>query len=147
MKVVLLEDVKGAGKKDEVVTVSDGYARNYLLPRKLAREADAAAMNEVKSKEEARLHRIEEEKRRASETASKIGGKTITIHAKAGENGKLFGSVTSKEISEELKKEFGEDIPKNKIAAEGDIKSYGEYKAKIKIYPEISAEIRIIVKE
>ena len=103
MKVILLADVKGTGKKGELVNASDGYARNYLIPRKLAREANAQAMNELKNAEASKQHRIEVEKANASEAAKKIDEKTIKMTAKAGQGGRLFGSVTAKEIAEELK--------------------------------------------
>ena len=147
MKVVLLQDVKGAGKKDEIVNVSDGYARNYLFPKKLAKEASAGAINEVESKQKAREHHKAEEKKAAEELAAKLEGKGVTVHAKAGSKGKLFGSVTSKEVSEAIKSTLGQDVPKNKIILPSDIKSYGKYTAKIKIYPEVSATVEITVCE
>ena len=147
MKVVLLQDVKGTGKKDDIVNVSDGYARNFLLPRKLAKEASAGAISEIATKQKAKEHHKAEEKKAAQELAAKLEGQTVTIHAKAGESGRLFGSVTPKEVAEALKQVTGEEIPKNKITIDGDIKTYGEYRAKIKVYPEVTATIGLKVTE
>lgn len=112
MKVVLLQDVKSIGKKDTVVTVSDGYARNFLFPRKLAVEATAAAMNDVKTKESAKAHHKREEIKAAEEMKAKIDGKTVTIKAKAGKEGKLFGAVTTKDVADAIKQQLKVDIDK-----------------------------------
>lgn len=105
MKVILKQDVKGKGKKGELVNVSDGYARNYLLPRGLAVQADAAAMNELKNREQAAAYHEEQQQKKARDTAAKIDGKTLKVTAKGGQSGRLFGSVTTKEVAEELKKQ------------------------------------------
>lgn len=146
MKVVLLADVKGHGKKGELCNVSDGYARNFLFPKKLAVEANASAMNELKNREESRAHHIAEEKKVAEETAAKLEGKTVEILAKAGASGKLFGAVTAKEIALEIKNKFGIDIDRRKMQV-ADIKQFGEYTAEIKLYNGISAKIQVVVKE
>lgn len=146
MKVVLLADVKGHGKKGELCNVSDGYARNFLFPKKLAVEANASAMNELKNREESRAHHIAEEKKIAEETAAKLEGKTVEILAKAGASGKLFGAVTAKEIALEIKNKFGIDIDRRKMNV-ADIKQFGEYTAEIKLYNGISAKIQVVVKE
>ena len=146
MKVVLTADVKGKGKKGELVTVSDGYARNFLFPKNLAVEADASALGELRSREESKAHHIAVEKQQANDIANNINGKNIVIKAKAGASGKLFGAITSKEISAELKKIFNIDIDKRKITMK-DIKSYGEYTAEVKLYNGISASINIKVEE
>ena len=112
MKVVLLQDVKSIGKKDQIVNVSDGYARNFLFPRKLAKEATAGAVNDVKIKESAKAHHKQEEINAATEVKNKINDKIITLKAKAGKEGKLFGAVTSKDVAEKLEKEFGVKIDK-----------------------------------
>ena len=112
MKVVLLSDVKGHGKKGELCNVSDGYARNFLFPKKLAVEADNAALNELKNREQAAAHHKQEEINAANATAKALNGKEVVIKAKAGSNGKLFGSVTSKEIAAEIKNKLGIDIDK-----------------------------------
>ena len=146
MKVVLLADVKGHGKKGELCNVSDGYARNFLFPKNLAIEANNAAMSELKSREEAKAHHKKEEIASANDIASKLEGKTVVIKAKAGANGKLFGSVTSKEISNEIKKALGIEIDKKKMSV-ADIKNFGEYTAEIKLYTGISAKLTVKVTE
>lgn len=146
MKVVLLADVKGHGKKGELCNVSDGYARNFLFPKKLAIEANAAAMNELKNREESNAHHLAEAKKAAEEIAKKINGKTVTITAKAGASGKLFGAVTAKEIAAEIKNTFSVDIDRRKMNV-ADIKQFGEYTAEIKLYNGVSATISVVVKE
>ena len=146
MKVILLQDVKGHGKKGELCNVSDGYARNFLFPKKLAVEADNAAMNELKNREQAAAHHKQEEINAAKETAAKLEGKTVTIKAKAGSNGKLFGSVTSKEIASEIAKSLGIEIDRKKMSV-ADIKNFGEYTAEIKLYAGITAKITVKVTE
>ena len=146
MKVVLLQDVKDIGKKDQVVTVSDGYARNFLLPRKLAKEATAAAMSDVKAKESAKAHHKREEIKAANELKAQLNGKEVTIKAKAGKEGKLFGAVTSKDVSEAIKKQLKIEIDKKKIVMK-DIKTFSRVDVEVKIYPEIQAKITVIVEE
>lgn len=146
MKVVLLADVKGHGKKGELCNVSDGYARNFLFPKKLAIEANATAMNELRNREESKAHHIAEKKKTAEETAAKLDGKQIEITAKAGASGKLFGAVTAKEIAAEIKKKFDIDIDRRKMQV-ADIKQFGEYTAEIKLYSGITAKMQVIVKE
>ncbi|MBR0112349.1 MAG: 50S ribosomal protein L9 [Clostridia bacterium] len=146
MKVVLLQDVKGLGKKGELVNASDGYSRNFLFPRKLAMEANSQAMSELKNRESAEKHRIETEIAQAKEEAAKLEGKTIKISAKGGANGKLFGSVTAKDVAEAVGKEYGFDIDKKKVQME-EIKSYGTYPAEVKLYKGISASIYVLVGE
>ncbi len=147
MKVILLQDVKGTGKKGELVNVSDGYARNFLMPRKLAREADAQAMNELKNAEQSRQHKIDVDTAQAKANAALLEGKVIEMTAKAGQGGRLFGSVTSKEIAAELKKKYQLDIDKRKIVLESDIKAFGTYQCEVKLYTGISAHVKIMVKE
>lgn len=146
MKVILNKDVKGQGKKGELVNVSDGYARNYLFPRNLAIEANATAMNELKNRDAALAHHIAEERQAAMDAAEKINGKEIIIHAKAGSSGKLFGSVTTKEIASEIESQCGVAIDRRKISM-NEIKAYGEYTAEAKIYSGISASVNIKVTE
>jgi len=145
MKVVLLEDIKGTGKKDELVTVSDGYARNYLFPRKLAKEATAGVLNELKSKQASIDHRLAVELEEAKQAAEKIDGKTFIIKAKAGADDKLFGSVTPKEIAAAIEKESGVVVDKRKIVLENDIKTYGTYEATIKVHQGVTAGIFVMV--
>ena len=146
MKVILKQDVKGQGKKGELVNVSDGYARNFLFPRGLAAEADAQAMNELKNREESIRHHAEMEKKAAQETAAKLKGQTLKLTARAGQGGKLFGSVTTKEEAEELGRQFGVTVDKRKIAM-NDIKAFGSYTAEIKLLQGITAEITVMVTE
>ena len=146
MKVVLLQDVKGHGKKGELCNVSAGYARNFLFPKKLAVEADNAALNELRNREEAAAHHKQEEIDAANALAAKLDGKTVEIKAKAGAGGKLFGSVTSKEIAKEIADTLGLQIDRKKMSV-ADIKNFGEYTAEIKLYKGISAKITVKVTE
>ncbi|MBQ4044204.1 MAG: 50S ribosomal protein L9 [Clostridia bacterium] len=145
MKVVLLQDVKSQGKKGELINVSDGYARNFLFPKGLAREADAKAMNEIKTKEEARLHKIEMEKAAARETAEKLGAAVVKLTSTAGADGRLYGSVTSKDIAEALEKQHGIVIDKRKIQMDGPIRAFGTYVLDVKLYPEIGGKITVVI--
>lgn len=146
MKVILNADVKDLGKKGELVNVSDGYAKNFLIPRKLAVVADATAMNELKNREMSKAHHLAVEKANAENAAKTLEGKSIRISAKAGANGRLFGSVTSKEIAEQIKKQFNIEIDKKKIVAE-DIRSFGTFECTVKVYTGISAKVFIVVGE
>lgn len=147
MKVIFNVDVKGQGKKGEMKEVSDGYARNYLLPRKLASEATADNINAMKLKEKAKAAQIAREKELAMENAKKLGEIMVTIRAKAGNGGKLFGAVTSQEISAALKEQHGIEIEKNKIVQAEPIKTYGAYEVKAKLGYEISGTIHLQVIE
>lgn len=147
MKVILNVDVRGQGKKGELKEVSTGYARNYLLPRNLATEATPDNLNAFKLKEKAKAAQIAKEKAQAEEYAKKLGAVQVTVRAKAGANGKLFGAVTSQEISDALKEQFGMDIEKNKIVQAEPIKSYGSYTVKAKLGYEISGSINVLVVE
>lgn len=147
MKVILLSDVRGSGKKGDIVNVSDGYARNFLLPKKLAKEANAQALNELNNEIRAKEHKLEMQKNEALENVKKLEGKTIKISASAGENGKFFGSVTSKEISKEIKNSLGIDIDKRKINLKKDIKSFGNYECEIKLFNGITTKLNILVSE
>lgn len=146
MKVILNADVKGLGKKGEMVNASDGYARNFLFPKNLAVEANAASLNELKNREASKAHHIAEEKAAASAAAAKLDGKEIVFHMKAGSNGKLFGAVTSKEIAAEVTARFGVAVDKKKITV-ADIKSYGDFTAEVKLYNGISAKLTVRVEE
>lgn len=147
MKVIFNVDVRGQGKKGELKEVSTGYARNYLLPRNLATEATPDNLNAFKLKEKAKAAQIAKEKAQAGEYAKKLGAVQVTVRAKAGANGKLFGAVTSQEISDALKEQFGMDIEKNKIVQAEPIKSYGSYTVKAKLGYEISGSINVLVVE
>ena len=147
MKVVLKQDIKGSGKKDQMVEVSDGYARNFLFPRKLAVPADAANANDVKNKAEAKQFHLEQERAAAQKLADSVNEKGITIHAKAGTNGRLFGAVTAKDIAQALKDSYGIELDKRKIVLDADIKAYGCYPVSVKIYPGITAQVTVNVLE
>ena len=146
MKVVLLQDVKGHGKKGELCNVSDGYARNFLFPKKLAVEADNAALNELKNREEAKEHHLKEEIAAANALAEKLNGKTVTITAKAGSGGRLFGSVTSKDVAEALKMQQHIVIDKKKfVLPDGGLKHIGTTKIDVKVYPEIVGKLNVVI--
>ena len=146
MKVVLLCDVKGQGKKDQIINVSDGYARNFLFPQKKAIPADAKATSELKSKEEAKQFRISEDRKAAKELADKISKVTVDIVMGHGQDGRLYGSVTAKDIAEELKKILGTDIiDKRKINIKEPIKAYGSYDIEIKLLQDINAKFVVKV--
>ena len=148
MKVILQEDVKGKGKRGELVNVADGYARNYLLPRKLAVAATPENMTIMKRQEKERARKYEADKAIAVETVSKLEGILVKITARGGEDsGKLFGSITSKEIAEELLKQHGIEVEKNKIIQDEPIKSFGSYEVKCKLGFEITGTIHILVVE
>lgn len=146
MKVILQQDVKSLGKKGDLVNASDGYARNFLFPKGLAIEANSSAMNDFNNKEASKkLHKAEEIKA-AKADADKLDGKTFKLKAKAGANGKLFGSVTSKDVSKQIKEELGIDVDKRKIVMP-DVKAFGTVQAEIKVYQGISAKIFVQVSE
>lgn len=147
MKVIFNVDVKGQGKKGELKDVSDGYARNYLLPRKLASEATTDNINTLKLKEKARAAQIAREKAEAEENARKLSEVTVTVRAKAGGAGKLFGAVTSQEISDALRAQHGIEIEKNKIIQPEPIKTFGSFRVKAKLGYEISGTINVLVIE
>lgn len=146
MKVVLKQDVKALGKKGELVNVSDGYARNFLFPKNLAVEANAQAMSELKNKEQAEKYRIETETAAAKADAAKIEGKTVKIVAKAGQNGKLFGSVTAKEIAAQIKTDFKVELDRRKIDV-NDIKSFGTFSATARLNHGVTASFYVQVSE
>ena len=146
MKVVLLQDVKGLGKKGELVNTSDGYARNFLFPRKLAMEANSQAMSELKNREAAEKHRIDMEIAAAKASAEKLEGKTVRLTAKAGANGKLFGSGTPKDVAAAIAQQFSIELDKRKVVVE-DIKAFGTYPVEVKLYNGISAAMFVMVGE
>ncbi len=147
MKVIFNVDVKGQGKKGEMKEVSSGYARNYLLPRGLAAEATADTLNALKLKEKAQAAQRAREKAQAEEYAKKLSAVQVTVRAKAGSGGKLFGAVTSQEISRALKEQFDMDIEKNKIVQSEPIKTFGSFTVKAKLGYEISGNINVLVVE
>lgn len=145
MKVILLADVKGQGKKDQIINVSDGYARNFLLPKKLAVEADAKALNEAKNKEASKQYKIDTERKAAAEIAKKLESIVVRIVYAAGPDKRLYGSVTSKEISEYLKKDYGIEVDKRKISLKEPIKSFGTFKVDVKLFTDVSGIITVEV--
>ena len=145
MKVIFSTDVRGQGKKGEMKEVSDGYARNYLIPRGLAAEATADNINAMKLKEKAKAAQIAREKALAEDNAKKLEGVQVLIRARAGSSGKLFGAVTSQEICDALKEQFDIDIEKNKIVQSEPIKTFGSYTVKAKLGYEVSGNINVLV--
>ena len=146
MKVLLLQDVKGSGKKGEVVNVSDGYARNFLLPRKMAEPADAQAINAANIQKSAAQHRKFTAGVKAREIAQALDGHTIHVKARVGENGKLFGTVSGKEIAAALKEQKGVDVDRKKISVD-PIRALGEYPAKLSLFEGVSVTVKVIVEE
>lgn len=147
MKVILLQDVKNLGKKDQLVNVSDGYARNYLIPRNLAAEATPGRIKEIENKKVLEKKKTEKELQQAKELAEKLGKLEVGFRTKSGENGKLFGSITGKDIAEAIKLQHNIDVDKKKIVLHDAIKALGTYQVEIKVYPEISAKIDVKVVE
>lgn len=147
MKVILLENVKGQGKKGDMIQVSDGYARNFLLPRKLAMEATTDAINAKKISDDAAKRRYAQEKQAAVELSRKLAEMPVRIRAKAGSGGRLFGSVTTKEISEALLAQHKVDIPKTKLTLEEPIKTFGTFEVKAKLFTEVNGVLKVVVTE
>ena len=146
MKVILQQDVKGQGKKGQLVNVSDGYARNFLFPKSLAIEANNANLNVMNTQNKAKEHKLEKEKETAMALKKELEATSIEITAKAGQGGKLFGAVTSKEIAEKIMTDYKIDIDKRKIVMDEPIKNFGQYTLEVKVYPDITAKINITVK-
>lgn len=147
MKVILLADVKGQGKKNDVIEVSDGYGKNFLIPRKLAKAADAQSLNDVKVREEARLYRIETEKKEARELAKKLETLIVEIPATSGGDGRLYGSITAKDIAECLAKNYNIVIDKRRLVLNETIKAYGTYRIEAKLYTEVTGTVTVKVCE
>ena len=147
MKVIFLQDVKGSGKKGEMKEVADGYARNMLLPKKLAVEATPENLNHLKGQQSSAQHKIDVDKQNAQELREKLHDKTVKIACKAGTGGRLFGSVTGAQIAQHIEEQFGCKIDKKKISLKTDIKSFGTFTAEIKLYTGISAEMKVDVTE
>ncbi len=145
MKVVLLADVKGQGKKDQIVNVSDGYARNFLFPKKLAIPADATALNDIKNKEASRQHKLEVEKKTAEDIKARLETIVVKFIYAAGPDKRLYGSVTSKEIAEALKKDYGIEVDKRKITLATPIKSFGRFSADVRLFSDVTGKITVEV--
>ena len=147
MKVILLQDVKNQGKKDQIINVSDGYAANFLFPRKLAKPADAASLNDIKNKQAAADHRAAVELAEAKELSQKLEGIMLVIHAAGGSDNRLYGSITSKDIVEALAAQAGITIDKRKILSDEPIRAYGGYTREVKLFQDIVGKIHITVCE
>ncbi len=147
MKVILLADVKGQGKKDQLVEVSDGYARNFLLPRKLAKPADNQAVTELRNKQAAAQHKIDTDRANAKAIAEKLTTFQLLFRVGASEDGRLYGAITSKDIAEKLAADHGITVDKRKITMAEPIKAYGSYEVDVRLYTDVSGKIRLIVTE
>lgn len=146
MKVILLKDIKGSGKKGDVIEASDGYARNFLLPKNLAKEANASNVHALNLQKEAERRKKVAETEAAQKLADELKGKVVKISAKAGANGRLFGAITSKEIAAQIKSQFKVEIDKKKVNTE-TIRQLGSYEIELKLYPEISTKIVVSISE
>ena len=144
MKVILLKDIKGTGKKDQIIEASDGYARNFLFPKGLAKEASAANVNAVENAKKAQQHRENVEKTAAEETARKLTGKVLKVSARGAEGGRLYGSVTSQELADALEKQYGVKVEKRRIES-ANIRNAGEYKISVWLYAGVTAEMTAVV--
>ena len=147
MKVILKQDVKSIGKKDEIHEVSDGYARNYLLPRGLAAVADAGALNQARTKSEAKAHHEAEARAAAEALAAKIKGQTVAVAVKGGASGTLYGKVTGKDVADVLSKLTGTEIDKKKVEMPASIKEFGTYDANVRLYAGVVAPFKVKVEE
>ena len=147
MKVILLQDVKGSGKKGDLVNAADGYARNYLLPKKLAMEATAGAINNKKIQDEAKAHHTQVELDNAKAAKERLTGKLVTVTARAGKEGKLFGAVTAKEIAAAVSSQYGLDVDKRKVELDGEIRAFGTFEFDLKLHPGVVARMKVMVKE
>ncbi len=145
MKVILMQDIKGVGKKDTIINANDGYARNFLFPKKLAVEANKENLAKLKSKQNSEAHKKDLEKQKAEELKQKLFKIELRINVKAGENGKIFGSITSKEVSAELKKQYNIEIDKKKIILKEPIKELGAFTLDIKLYEGIMGKLKISI--
>ena len=146
MKVILLQDINGTGKKDQIIEISDGYARNYLLPRKLAKEATSEALNSLEKARSADRHREEVRKQEAEKRARELKGKVVQLEVKGGENGKLYGSITNDQIAAALKEQYGIEVDKRKLEQEEPIRKAGQSFVTIKLYSGISTRMIVNVK-
>ena len=143
MKIILLENVKGVGKKDEIINANDGYARNFLFPRNLAVEANAQNLAKLKSKQDSAAHKKMTEKKEAEELAKKLEKIMLKVEVKAGENGKIFGGVTAKEISEQLKSQYNYNVDKKKIELKETIKQVGIFTVDLKLFEGVTGKLKV----
>ena len=147
MKVILLTDIKGKGKKDQILEVADGYAKNYLIAKKLAIPADNQALNELKSREASKQFKYDQEKSAAQDLAIKLNDLTVELRRKAGVDNKLYGAVTSKEIVQQLMQDHGLEVDKKKLSLDAPIKAFGSYPIKVKLFNNITATLKVQVSE
>ena len=147
MKVILLQDVKGSGKKGDLINAADGYARNFLLPKKLAMEATAGAINQKKIQDEAKAHHAQVELDNAKADRERLNGKMVTVTARAGKEGKLFGAVTAKEVASALSQQYGLNVDKRKVELPGEIRAFGTFEFDLKLHPGVVAKMKVMVKE
>ena len=145
MKVILLKDIKGPGKKDQILEVSDGFGRNYLLPRKLAVEATSEALNSIEKSKSAAKHREDVKKNDAETAARDLKGKTVTVKVRAGENGRLYGSITTQEIADALKAQHGVELDKRKIELDEKVTSVGQTTITLKMYAGVATKMNLII--
>ena len=145
MKVILLKDIKGTGKKDQIIEVSDGFGRNYLLPRKLAVEATSEALNSIEKSKSAAKHREDVKKNEAEQSARDLKGKTVTVKVRAGENGRLYGSITTQEIADALKAQHGVEMDKRKIELDEKVTSVGQTTITLKMYAGVSTKMNLVI--
>lgn len=145
MKLILLQDVKGQGKKGELINVSDGYARNFLLPKKLAKEATTQAMAELRNAETSKRIQDEKERAKAKEIAAKLEASTVKLIRSCGADDKMYGSVTSKEIAEALNEQYGIEIDRRKLQLDEQIKAYGTYSIAVKLYGDVTGKINLVI--
>ena len=145
MKVILLKDIKGTGKKDQILEVSDGFGRNYLLPRKLAVEATSEALNSIEKSKSAAKHREDVKKNEAEQAARDLKGKTVTVKVRAGENGRLYGSITTQEIADALKAQHGVELDKRKIELDEKVTSVGQTTITLKMYAGVSTKMNLVI--
>lgn len=147
MKVILKQDVKGSGKAGDLVNVSDGFANNFLLKKGLAIPATGEAVGEMNAKRASEAHKLQVERERCEAEGKKLDGGTVKLTAKAGQNGKLFGSITVKEIAEAITRDYAVEVDKRKITLTGDIKTFGSFTAQVKLHPEVTAGVTVLVTE
>ena len=145
MKVILTQDVKGQGKKDQIIEVSDGYARNFLFPQKKAIPADSRAQNDLRGKAEAKQYKLEEERKAARATADRLNAAEVILHAESGKDGRLYGAITSKDIATALEKQLGITVDKRRIVLDAPIKAHGTFLVPVKIFEDISGTCRVTV--
>ena len=147
MKVILLQDVKGSGKKGDLINAADGYARNFLIPKGLAMEATAGAINNKKVQDAAKAHHAQVELEEAQKAQKELDGKIVTVKAKAGKEGRLFGAVTSKEVATALSEQYKVTVDKRKVSLSMDIKAFGTYSFELKLHPGVVAKMMVRVEE